>query len=208
MRIDTSNIERSSATGVSENAATLQREVVISGLDDPRGIALDTMRNRLYFTEKAGRIYECAMDGSNLEPNVARPPRYRELLVQRSSRVRLDALTLDLTGTRRSKHMIYWAESNTNVIMRSNIFGRRVTKVAGIDGSLVWPRGVDFHGGQLYFSEYLGSVKRIDAPKNLGTSEPPATTLVDAVGAASSIVSQEILAVSRVGGDFIFAIND
>jgi hypothetical protein len=208
LRIDTSDIVRSATTGVAENAATLQRKVVISGLDDPRGIALDTLRNRLYFTEKAGRIYECAMDGSNLEPNVARPPRFRDLLLRRPSRVRLDALTLDLTGTRRSKHMIYWAESNTNVIMRSNIFGRGMTKVAGIDGSLVWPRGVEFHDGKLYFSEYLGNIKRIDAPKTLGMSEPLATTLVNSVGAASSNVAQEILAVSRVGGDFVFAINE
>ena len=208
LRIDTADIIRSPTTGFMENAAKLQRKVVISGLDDPRGIALDASRNRLYFTEKAGRIYECAMDGSNLEPNVARPPRYRELLVRRPSRVRMDALTLDLSGTRRSKHMMYWAESNTNVIMRSNIFGRGLTKVAGIDGSLVWPRGVSFHDGKLYFSEYLGNVKRIDAPKTLGTSEPIATTLVNAVGAASSSVAQEILAVSRVGGNFVFAINE
>lgn len=208
LRLETSNVMRSSITGVAENAATLRREVVISDLDDPRGIALDEARNRLYFAEKAGRIYECAMDGSNLEPNRARNPRFRDLLVRRPSRVRLDAIALDLSGTRRSNHMIYWAESNTNVIMRSNIFGRRQKKVAGIDGSLLWPRGVAFHDKKLYFSEYLGKIRRIDAPKTLGLSEPISSTLVNAVGAASSNVAQEVLGLSRVGANYIFVVNE
>jgi len=208
LRLDTSNVVRSSVTGFAENASTLRREVVVSGLDDPRGIALDEARNRLYFAEKAGRIYQCAMDGSNLEPNQAREPRFRELLIRRPSRARLDAIALDLTGTRRSSHMIYWAESNTNIIMRSNIFGARQKKVAGIDGSLLWPRGVAFHNGKLYFSEYLGKIRRIDAPKTVGLSEPKSSILVDAVGAASSNVAQEVLGLSRVGGNFVFVVNE
>ena len=207
VRLDTSGLVADPDTGLS-NHATLRREVVLSGLDDPRGLALDEARGRIFFTEKAGRIYECNMDGTNMERNVARPPRYRDLLVKRPSRARLDGLALDLSGTRRSTHMIYWSESNTNMIMRSNIYGRSVRRVAGQDGSLVWPRGAFFHDGALYFSEYLGGVKRIPAPKTLATAEPTAETLVDMVGSASSFVEQEVLAVTRVGGEFVFAIND
>ena len=207
VRLATSGLVADPDTGLS-NHATLRREIVLSGLDDPRGLALDEARGRIFFTEKAGRIYECNMDGTNMEPNAARPPRFRDLLVKRPSRARLDGLTLDLTGTRRSTHMIYWSESNTNMIMRSNIYGRNVRRVAGLDGSLVWPRGAFFYDSALYFSEYLGGVKRIPAPKTLATSEPTVEKLVDMVGSASSFVAQEVLAVTRVGGEFVFAVND
>ena len=65
MRLSTSGLIADPETGLS-NHATLRREGVLSGLDDPRGLALDEARKRIFFTEKAGRIYECNMDGTNM----------------------------------------------------------------------------------------------------------------------------------------------
>ena len=93
---------------------------------------------KIYFVERTGRIYECNVDGSNMEVNPARPPMYKVLLVNRPSNVRLNSITLDTTShTQRRKHALYWTESNTNAVMRSNIDGRKMQQVAGLNGRYV-----------------------------------------------------------------------
>jgi hypothetical protein len=93
---------------------------------------------KIYFVERTGRIYECNVDGSNMEVNPARPPMYKVLLVNRPSNVRLNSITLDTTShTQRRKHALYWTESNTNAVMRSNIDGRKMQQVAGLNGRCV-----------------------------------------------------------------------
>jgi len=211
MRLNVSDVRKEPSTGKYDVlAAAYPREILLSGLKDPRGLALDERHFKIYFVEFTGRIYECNLDGSNMEPNGARTPKYRILLVKRPSRVRLNSVTVDTTShVQRRKHALYWTEANTNAIMRSNIDGRRIKQVGGLNGNLVWPNHIQYiEGGAVYYSEYLGTIKKMTPPVNYISAEPTSSTTVDVKGTASDMVSQEILALARVGGEFRFAVND
>jgi hypothetical protein len=75
---------------------------------------------------------------------------------------------------------------------------------------LVWPNVVQYTGidGGLYFAEYLGTVQKITPPLTQITAEPARTLKVNVKGVASEMVEQEILAFSRVGAEYRFAVND
>ena len=75
---------------------------------------------------------------------------------------------------------------------------------------LVWPNVVQYTGidGGLYFAEYLGTVHKITPPLTRITAEPARTLKIDVKGVASEMVNQEILAYSRVGAEYRFAVND
>ena len=119
-------------------ATSYPRELLLDRLSHPRGLALDEQHRKIYFVERTGRIYECNIDGTNMEANTARPPTYKVLLVNRPSNVRLNSITLDTTShTQRRRHALYWTESNTNAVMRSNIDGRKMQQVAGLNGRYV-----------------------------------------------------------------------
>ena len=121
----------------------------------------------------------------------------------------MDGLTLDLNGPRRN-HKIYWAEANTNNILRCNLDGGHIETIAGVDSSLVFPQGIAFSrtSGALYFSEYFGSIQRFSTSNLVVGNEPEKTKVVDASRGAASIVRDEILAFTRVGGEFFFSIKD
>ena len=74
----------------------------------------------------------------------------------------------------------------------------------------MWPNVVQYTGidGGLYFAEYLGTVQKITPPLTQITAEPARTLKVDVKGVASEMVEQEILAFSRVGAEYRFAVND
>ena len=184
-------------------------KTLLGGLRDPHGIALDIANRHCYFTELTGKIYRTSMDGANLEPNSQKPMVRKELLVKRPSKVRMDGLTLDLNGPRRN-HKIYWAEANTNNILRCNLDGGHIETIAGVDSSLVFPQGIAFSrtSGALYFSEYFGSIQRFSTSNLVVGNEPEKTKVVDASRGAASIVRDEILAFTRVGGEFFFSIKD
>lgn len=211
LRLNVSGVLSDEITGKYEELAlTYSREIVLSGLSDPRGLVLDESHGTVYFVELTGRIYECNMDGSNMEPNVARSPKYRILLVRRPSRVRLNSISLDVTSSlRRRGHSLYWVELNSNTIMKSNVDGRKIKQVGGLNSNLVWPNVIQYvRGGDVYFSEYLGTIKKITPPINYISQEPASVTQVDVKGTASDMVSQEILALSRVGAEFRFSVNE
>jgi sugar lactone lactonase YvrE len=68
LRINVSDVSGDEMTGKYDNhASTYPREIVLSGLSDPRGLVLDERHGTIYFVELTGRIYECNMDGSNME---------------------------------------------------------------------------------------------------------------------------------------------
>jgi hypothetical protein len=210
MRINVTNIQADETTGMYDALAlAYPREIILQKLKDPRGLAIDEIYGKIYFVELSGRIYECNIDGTNMEHNSARKPKYLELLVQRPSNVRLNSVSIDITSSRqRRKHSLYWTESNSNSIMRSNIDGRRIQQIGGLNGNLVWPNIIQYiRGGDVYFSEYLGTVKKMKPLLKI-TSEPNSVLIVNVQCVASDMVSQEVLAYSRVGANYRFAVND
>ena len=148
---------------VPTNDTSAKIQTLISGLKDPRGIALDLKNRMAYFTELTGRIH--GVDGwFEFETNPTKPAKQKLMLVRRPSNVRMNGITLDLSSTLRLRQKMYWSESNTNTIMRSTIDGLRIETIAGMDTSLVFPNSVIFDGisNYLYFSEYLGAIYRFD----------------------------------------------
>ena len=83
---------------VPTNDTKAEINTLLSGLNDPRGIALDLSNRLVYFTELTGRIYLTSMDGENLEKNPTRPAKDKILLIRRPSNVRLNGITLDLSN--------------------------------------------------------------------------------------------------------------
>jgi hypothetical protein len=93
--------------------------------------------------------------------------------------------------------------------MRSNVDGRKLKQVGGLNGNLVWPNVIQYvRGGDVYFSEYLGMIKKTTPPVNYISQEPASVTQVDVQGTASDMVRQEIVALSRVGAEFRFSVNE
>ena len=211
MRINVTNVQGDATTGLyNEMGTNYPREIILQNLKDPRGLALDELYRKIYFVELTGRIYECNLDGSNMEPNTARPAKYRELLVRRPSRVRLNSISVDTTSsTQRRKHALYWTESNSHSLMRSNIDGRRIQQIGGLNGNLVWPTVIQYiQGGDLYFSEYLGTIKKMTPGAAAVKAEPVTEITVDVKGTASDLVNQEVLAYGRVGVEYRLAASD
>ena len=194
---------------ISTDDIALPVKMLMSGLRDPRGIALDTGMRECYFTELTGKIYRASMDGRNLEANPKKAVRIKEILVRRPSKVRLDGITLDLSGARRSRK-IYWTEANSNNIMRSTLDGQKIEAIAGLDSSLIFPQGIVFQQSrkQIFFSEYFGKVFRLSVTDIDVGNETPRKKVIDASRGAASTVREELLAITKVGGDFFFSIKD
>jgi hypothetical protein len=197
---------------VPTNDTKAEINTLLSGLNDPRGIALDLSNRLVYFTELTGRIYLTSMDGENLEKNPTRPAKDKILLIRRPSNVRLNGITLDLSNKLHFLHKIYWSESNTNTIMRSTLEGLRIETVAGIDSTLVFPNDViyDSLSKYLYFSEYFGSIYRLSAVAiaRKQTTEPLREKVLSSLTGQSNIVRDEIMDISKVGGEYFFSIKD
>ena len=96
--------------------------------------------------------------------------------------------------------------------MRSTIDGLRIETIAGMDTSLVFPHNVVFDGisNYLYFSEYLGAIYRFDTEKQAqgNLREPNHEIVLNSNSGQSSIVRDEIMDISRVGGQYFFSIKD
>jgi hypothetical protein len=197
---------------VPTNDTKAEINTLLSGLNDPRGIALDLSNRLVYFTELTGRIYLTSMDGENLEKNPTRPAKDKILLIRRPSNVRLNGITLDLSNKLHFLHKIYWSESNTNTIMRSTLEGLRIETVAGIDSTLVFPNDViyDSLSKYLYFSEYFGSIYRLNAVAiaRKQTTEPLREKVLNSLTGQSNIVRDEIMDISKVGGEYFFSLKD
>jgi|EP00945_MAST-04E_sp_MAST-4E-sp1_P005058 hypothetical protein len=182
-------------------------KALLKGLRDPRGIALDVAENTIYFVEESGKVYLASMDGSNLQKRVAsRKPLFKRLIYSGPSNIRMDTISLDLRGPRRN-HKIFWAEMNSNLIMRARKDGSRRVAVAGMDGSQIWPRFVahDDETGKLFYSSFLGSIYRFTTSLAHGTKEPEDMEAVhNNMGPGSNDLYLEIQDSMRTGGSSYF----
>jgi hypothetical protein len=182
---------------------------LLAGLHEPRGIALDVAENAVYFVEATGKIYMADMTGGNLNRQVPnKKPVFKRLLHSRPSNIRLESIALDLRGPRR-KHKIFWTEMNSNLIMRATKDGLQRRAVAGMDGSVIWPRVVihDDETGKLFYSSFLGSIKRFSSSLAQGQKEPEdMQTVHENIGPGSKHLYHEVEALGRTGGSYFLSL--
>jgi hypothetical protein len=151
-------------------------EFVVGGLDYPRGLAIHG--DYMYATEFKGRIVKARTDGGNLERNPTKAARHVEIVLELSSQVRLDGLSI---GEIDGKQQLIWTEMNLNRISAATLYGMDPTVVTT---GLIWPRHITHISGSIYFSEFLGRVR------TTSLSTLVTTGLVDSTGSAAS---QEIM---------------
>lgn len=163
-----------------EGQPTSAIQVLVSGVIEPMGVALEPNGGRLFFTLGGGSIRAVARDGSTV-PSVLRPGSYE--VRQFDSGTRLDGIAISLSdgaGDDPTERRLYWSESGRSpALKRSSLDGTRVETIPAVDSTghnvrLVWPRGIAFGSGPsagLLFYERLGSVRRLPDPAG-GVSEP------------------------------------
>ncbi len=142
---DTLNsIQRAVAQPANVNVETL----VPTGTATLRGIAVDTVHGKVYWSDPIARtIRRSNLDGSNVQTIVSSP-----------NGQGVD-ITLDIAGG-----LMYWAGSSSNVIRRSDLDGNNiVTLVPGLSN----PSGValDLAGGKIYWTNQTspnGTIQRAD----------------------------------------------
>ncbi|KAG3127346.1 hypothetical protein PI124_g22055, partial [Phytophthora idaei] len=149
-------------------------QVLLSGLRSPRGLAMDSTNQILFFTEKTGRIFQVRLgktmtarkkasilpdDASIVSPGVG-----IRRIATLASMTRLDGIAVD------SKYL-YWCETNTNTVARAlrRDFQRQVVVGGTANSMLSWPRGIALGSDDgdindlkhsFYYSEYTGRVSR------------------------------------------------
>jgi hypothetical protein len=124
-------------------------EDVVTGVTDPRGIALDLVARKVYWTsEHANKIQRANLDGTGVQDLVA------GLSLPRG-------IALDVGGG-----TMYWADDATNKIYKANLDGSGMQDLVTGLGA---PRGValDLAGGKVYWS--ATSVNKIQRAKLDGT---------------------------------------
>uniref|UniRef100_K3WDG8 Uncharacterized protein n=1 Tax=Globisporangium ultimum (strain ATCC 200006 / CBS 805.95 / DAOM BR144) TaxID=431595 RepID=K3WDG8_GLOUD len=100
-------------------------QVLLTGLESPRGLALDASNDALYFAEKTGRVYKAKLfdshdtqaSGMEADPtgdNKVGPMMAAHRILTVSSLARLDGITVD------SKYL-YWCETNSNIVARASL---------------------------------------------------------------------------------------
>ncbi|KAF4141458.1 hypothetical protein GN958_ATG09429 [Phytophthora infestans] len=185
-------------------------KVLISGLRSPRGLAMDSTNQILFFTEKTGQIFQAnlgnrmtARQKANILPDdasIVSPGVDTHRVVTLTSMTRLDGIAVD------SKYL-YWCETNTNIVARAlrRDFQRQVVVGGTANSMLSWPRGVVLGSDDgnindkkdsYYYSEYTGRVSK-------GVSQ---TIVVDELSAPAmqyldSVVQQASI---QGGGDHVY----
>uniref|UniRef100_A0A7S1G3J0 YHYH domain-containing protein n=1 Tax=Bicosoecida sp. CB-2014 TaxID=1486930 RepID=A0A7S1G3J0_9STRA len=184
--------------------------VVLSGLDRPRGIAVDAPNGMMYFTEASGRIYRARVDGRNLEANPLRPAVYARLLLERGSTARMDGIAVTQGADGSFPKSIYWTETNTNSVWRASVYGSSPQRIAGSRKETVWPRAIcllheagnayapDAH---LFWTQYLGRIHRASG------SGAGRVAIVDTLSGASGyrLLESEIKATQEAHSHFFNA---
>ena len=132
-------IERLSAAVLSTATSRLniEPEVVISGLDEPYSLAVDSAGGALFWTETTRLTIEVSdLDGSN--PNV---------LISRTKTPKFIALDL-LDG------LIFWTEDKSNSVWRANMDGTDVIEIVSTQQQNCQPDEIKFEPitSQVYFS--------------------------------------------------------
>ncbi|CAN0092827.1 unnamed protein product, partial [Ectocarpus sp. 13 AM-2016] len=162
------------------------QQVLVSGLIDPMGIALepDGGRGRLFYALRGGRICAVSRDGSistSVPPTAVLLEGGGYEVRRFDSGTRLDGIAISASeggGIDPTEIRLYWAESGrAPAIKRSTLDGTRPEDVPVEDdgteakGQLVWPRGLAFGAEAstgLLFGEYLGSVRLLPLPPAAG----------------------------------------
>ena len=148
-------------------------EDLVTGLNEPIGLALDAMGRKMYWTDKGtDKIHRANLDGSQVEDLVAglREPR---------------RVALDPAGGK-----MYWADATTDKIQRANLDG---TDIEDLVTGLVEPRGLalDIPGGRMYWTDR--SANRIQRANLDGTRiEDLLTGLREPVGLALDLAGRKI----------------
>ncbi|POM72753.1 hypothetical protein PHPALM_10481, partial [Phytophthora palmivora] len=184
------------------STSLLPAQVILSGLRSPRGLAMDSSSQILFFTEKTGRIFQVKLGKTMTVRQKANIPADDESIVAsgvdirrvvtRPSMTRLDGIAVD-------SEYLYWCETNTNTVARALRcdFQRQVVVGGTANSMLSWPRGIvlgsnDGEKNDLkqsyYYSEYTGRISR-------GSTQ---TTIVNALSAPAmqyldSVVQQSSL---------------
>lgn len=125
-------------------------EIIISGLDGPAYVAIDTINSKLYFTEQGttDKVSRCDLDGSGIEGLVS------------GSMSLLTDIVLDVQN-----NTMYWCDANNPSIEKANLDGSNREVIVAAGDGLDEPRGlaIDLITRKLYWTEYTnGNLKRCD----------------------------------------------
>ncbi|OWY93907.1 hypothetical protein PHMEG_00036522 [Phytophthora megakarya] len=164
-------------------------QVLISGLRSPRGMAMDSSKQILFFTEKTGRIFQAklaktmtARQKANIladDASIVAPTVEIRRIVTRPSMIRLDGIAVD-------SRYLYWCETNTNTVARAlrRDFQRQVV-VGGTANSKLRQNELD---QSYYYSEYTGRISKGAAQTIIVNAlNAPAMQYLDSVVQQSSI---------------------
>ena len=113
-------------------------DLVIQGLRDPHGIALDVEGGKMYWADSAThKIQRANLDGSNVEDLVTQGLRSPS------------GIALDVAGGK-----MYWTDSNTDKIQRANLDGSNVEDL--VTQGLSGPYGIalDVASGKMYWTDW------------------------------------------------------
>ncbi len=127
-------------------------KVVVGGLDYPRGLAV--YDNQLYVAEFHGRIVKINADGSNLERNAMKSPRFFETVLALTSQIKLDGISVGSIG---GKVRLIWIETDVNRVSTATLHGTDQTVIVE---DLIWPRQVTYVDSFIYFTEFLGRIQK------------------------------------------------
>ena len=120
-------------------------EDLITGLDSPQGIALDSDGGKMYWTETgvaSGKISRANLDGTNVE-----------VLIATGCCSGTSFIALDVPGGK-----MYWTSSFENRVKRANLDGTDAEDFVGANN----PNGVavDASAQKVYWTYVLGGVRR------------------------------------------------
>ena len=149
-------------------------EDLVTGLNQPLGIALDVAGGKMYWTDKGtDKIHRSNLDGSNIEDLISsglKEPR---------------RVALDLTGG-----MMYWADATTDKIQRATLNGANIENLVT---GLVEPRGLalNVEEGKMYWTDRSANkIQRADLDGS--DIEDLVTGLREPVGLALDLVGGKI----------------
>ena len=119
-------------------------DLITTGLTDPRDIALDVGRGKMYWTDWAADKIQCAnLDGSNVEDLI----RVRDPI----------GIALDV-----GRGKMYWTEGDLEKIKRANLDGSNIEDLITWRAGLSVPYGIalDVGRGKMYWTEWGRKIRR------------------------------------------------
>lgn len=180
-------------------------QVLVSGLIDPMGVALEPSGARLFFALRGGSLRAAMRDGSVATdvPQTANSEGDGYEVRRVDSGTRLEGIAIaeaEGTGEDPRELRLYWSESGRAAgIKRSSLDGTRPEEVSVLNDAensqtrrLVWPRGLAFGAGAsagLLVCEYLGSIRLLQDPAG-GLAE----TIVQADSYPAAVAVQALVA--------------